>query len=170
MAGKERGPGVTEVGPASVDLRCATAGLEPGQWVPVDPAVAAALPPDCLLAGLGIVPTHVGRGACRAEMTVTRGHLNQRGVAQAGALVSFADAAAGWAAYTAVASGRFTTLELSCNLLRAAVAGDELVAEASPVHLGRRTLVIEVVIRRADKAVARFTCTQLVLDEPGARS
>lgn len=154
----------------SAELFAVTVGLESGELVEIGPELFESLPPDCLLASLGFRPTHVGRGSCRATMTVGAGHLNQRGIVQAGALVAFADAVAGWASYTAVESGRFTTLDLSCNLLRAADAGDELVANASPVHLGRRTMVIQVVVSHegdeapATRPVARVTCTQLVLN------
>lgn len=153
------------------DLFRATEGLRPDELVPCADAVRAGLPPDCLLADFGIVPVLIGRGACVAEMTVGRGQLNQRGIAQAGALVAFADACAGWAAYTALPAGRFTTLELRCSLLRAAREGARLRAQARPVHLGRRTLVFEVDVTSVDdparpRTVARFGCTQLVLDEP----
>lgn len=154
----------------SAELFAATAVLAPGELVEIGPELFDSLPRDCLLASLGFRPTHVGRGSCRATMTVGAGHLNQRGIVQAGALVAFADAVAGWASYAAVESGRFTTLDLSCNLLRAAKPGDELVANASPVHLGRRTMVIQVVVSHegdeasATRPVARVTCTQLVLD------
>ncbi|MBO0890454.1 MAG: PaaI family thioesterase [Acidothermales bacterium] len=154
----------------STEIYAATSDLAPGELVEVGAELFDGLPQDCLLASLGFRPTHVGRGSCRVTMTVGAGHLNQRGIVQAGALVALADAAAGWASYAAVESGRFTTLDLSCNLLRAAKPGDELVAHASPVHLGRRTLVIQVVVSRqgdeapANRPVARVTCTQLVLD------
>lgn len=151
----------------AVDLYRATSGLSPGEMTEIDPAVVRALPPDCLLARFGIVPTHIGRGACRAEMRICPQHLNQRGVAQAGALVAFADATAGWASYAAVESGRFTTLDLTCNLLRPVTNGDQIVATAGPVHLGRRTLMLQVDIATdAGRPVARFSCTQLVLADP----
>jgi uncharacterized protein (TIGR00369 family) len=160
---------VTDAVAPSVDLYRATAGLPPGEMIDIDPAVVGALPPDCLLARLGIVPTHIGRGACRAEMTVGPGHLNQRGIVQAGALVAFADATAGWASYAAVESGRFTTLDLSCNLLRPVSTGDRVVAVASPVHLGRRTLVLQVAVTTdAGRPIVRFSCTQLVLGDPAS--
>jgi 1,4-dihydroxy-2-naphthoyl-CoA hydrolase len=140
-------------------------------------AETAAVPPGCLLDTLGIVLTHVGRGRSRAQMTVGAVHLNQRGILQGGGLVAFADAAAGWAAYGALPEGRFTTLELKCNLLGKATAGDVLVAAATPVHLGRQTLVLDVSVFRsgqedvgeARRLTARFSCTQLVLAEEAAR-
>ena len=109
----------------------------------------------------------VGPGAALAEMALKEVHMNQRGIAQAGAIVAFADAAAGWATMPALAEGtHFTTLELKTNMLRAARAGEVLHAEAKPVHVGSSTVVLDVLVYRRearDKPIARFTCTQLVL-------
>lgn len=141
-------------------------GAPPGELVPVDrpPSV----PEDCLLARFGMSLTHVGRARARVTMTVAPIHLNQRGAVQAGALVALADATAGWATYAAVEHGRFTTLELKANLLRNAASGDVLYADARPVHVGRRTAVFDVdVLSAPERLVARFTCTQLIL-EPAA--
>jgi uncharacterized protein (TIGR00369 family) len=153
----------------TADLYQATADLAADELVELTPAARPQVPADCLLAEFGLVLTHVGRGRSRVAMQVAAGHLNQRGIVQAGAMVALADAAAGWAAYTALEHGTFTTLELRCSLLRAARLGQELIADAAPVHLGRRTLVFEVGICPAGdpaRIVARFGCTQLVLDAP----
>jgi 1,4-dihydroxy-2-naphthoyl-CoA hydrolase len=142
-----------------------------GELCPV-PAALATTPAGCLLDTLGITLTHVGVGRARAEMVVTPVHLNQRGAPQGGALVAFADAVAGWASDAGLAGGAdFTTLEVKCNLLGRAELGATLVAVASPVHMGRRTLVHDVDVFRAEhessphprRLVARFSCTQLVL-------
>ena len=159
----------------AADLYRTVAGLANGELIELAPQARPHIPPDCLLAELGMVLTHVGRGRSRAMMPVTARHLNQRGLVQAGAMVAFADAAAGWAAYTALEHGGFTTLDLHCSLLRAARAGEQLIADAAPVRLGRRTLVFEVDIYRPDdpaQRMARFGCTQLVLDHatPPART
>lgn len=136
------------------------------------PAAAATMPAGCLLDVFAIRLTHVGVGRARAEMVIAPVHLNQRGHPQAGALVAFADAAAGWASYGCLAEGNFTTIELNCNLLGQAETGAHLVARATPVHLGRRSLVHDVAVFSADaeavdeserRLVARFSCTQLVL-------
>jgi 1,4-dihydroxy-2-naphthoyl-CoA hydrolase len=155
---------------AGMSLYELAAPLGPGELAEVGADLAERLvPPDCLLAAFGIRPTHVGRGACHAEMTVGPVHLNQRGITQGGALIALADAAAGWASYAAVAGGRFTTVSIASNLVRAANAGDVLAARAAPVHLGRTTLVIGVCVSRAGgdgaqaKPLAQVTCTQLVL-------
>ena len=146
----------------------ASAGSADG-LVPV-PAELARVPEGCLLDAFGIRLTDVGIGRSRAEMTLAPVHLNQRGLPQGGALVALADAAAGWASYGALPGGRFTTLELKCNLLGRAAVGDTLVAIAAPVHLGRQTLVLEVrVLPTAQEFVAKprltaaFSCTQMVL-------
>jgi 1,4-dihydroxy-2-naphthoyl-CoA hydrolase len=144
-------------------------GLPAGELRPV-PDELASVPPGCLLDTLGIRLTDVGVGRSRAEMALGPVHLNQRGLPQGGAFVVLADAAAGWASYAAVPGGRFTTLELKCNLLGRASVGDTLVAVTSPVHLGRQTLMFEVRIMAADqegaerpRLTAAFSCTQLVL-------
>ena len=149
-----------------LDLYRATEELAPRQLIKVDPEFGVMLPSDCLLSEFGITLVEIGRGSSTVEMTVERRHLNQRGIAQAGAIVALADAAAGWASYSAIEDGKFTTLNLEMNLLRPVREGDELVASANPVHLGRRTHVIDVVLTRREapsKPVARFTCSQLVL-------
>jgi 1,4-dihydroxy-2-naphthoyl-CoA hydrolase len=158
----------------AADLYRSVSGLAADELIELVPEARPYIPPDCLLAELGMVLTHVGRGRSRVMMPVTARHLNQRGVVQAGAMVALADAAAGWAAYTALEDGGFTTFDLHCSLLRAAREGEHLIADAVPVHLGRRTLVFEVGIYRLDnvaKPIARFGCSQLVIDNatPSAR-
>jgi uncharacterized protein (TIGR00369 family) len=147
-----------------------------GELAEVDDELRATVPPGCLLDRLDMVLTHAGPGAARGTMLVGAHHLNQVGVAQAGAIVALADATAGWAAKTAVGGeATFTTLELNANLLRGVRTGQTLVARAMPVHLGRTTLVIGVDVRVDDSArdgngatgggklVATFRCTELVI-------
>ncbi|MDQ1105713.1 PaaI family thioesterase [Nocardioides zeae] len=143
-------------------------GQEPGAVRAVS-AGDAPVPPGSLIDSLGIRLTHVGPGAAVATMEIATQHLNQAGVAQAGAVMALADAAAGWGAKTALRAGQsFTTLELNANLVRAARPGDRLVATASPVHLGRTSMVIAVTVvveveGGASKTLAEFRCTELVL-------
>lgn len=142
----------------------------PRTLTPVPPELAT-VPEGCLLDTLGMRLTDLGRAMSRVEMTIAATHLNQRGIPQGGALVALADAAAGWASYAAIERGLFTTVDLSCKLVGRADPGTTLVALAAPVHLGRRTLVVDVDVMRLDqesvepprRLVARFSCTQLVL-------
>ena len=165
-------PGASEATPgtASNALYDLVADLPIGELTELAPG-AVRVPPGCLLDLLGIEPTHLGRGACRARMRIGEQHLNQRGIVQGGAVGALADAAAGWAAYAALPEGRFTTVDLNCAFIGRTAEGAVLAAEAVPVHLGRRTLVFDVTVRDPERdpgtpgrgPVARFSCTQLVL-------
>jgi uncharacterized protein (TIGR00369 family) len=138
--------------------------LEVGETVEWPAEASAAVPAGCLLDVLGIRGTRLGPGAAHAEMAVTPAHLNQRGVVQGGAVVALADAVAGWATYCALPADRaFSTIELNANLTGTARDGDLLTAVASPVHIGRSTVVLEVAVHRGERLCARFRCTQLVL-------
>jgi uncharacterized protein (TIGR00369 family) len=105
-------------------------------------------------------------GYCRIEMDVDERHLRPfvDGV-HAGAIVSLADSACGIGCQASLPEGRsFTTVELKANLIASASSGT-VVAEATPVHMGRRTHVWEARVTRADgKLIALFTCTQMIMD------
>jgi uncharacterized protein (TIGR00369 family) len=60
----------------------------------------------------------------------------------------------------------FTTVELRLSVFAAAGEGDQLIAEAEPLHVGRSTQVWEVRVRRGDRLMASFGCTQMVLAPP----
>lgn len=133
-------------------------------------ALAREVPPNSAISANGITPTWVRDGVARAEMLVTARHLNQVGVVQGGVHALFADAVAGFAAFSVVKPGKsFVTLDMRVNLLRAVSSGTRLLAEARPIHLGGTTLVFGVTIHpegAADKPTAFFVCTQLVVDVP----
>jgi hypothetical protein len=93
---------VEEAAPTPAVLYELVGHLPRGKMEPVGDRLAPTTPAGCLIDILGIVPTHAGPGACRAEMAVGPEHLNMRGIAQAGAVVAVADAAAAWASYAAV--------------------------------------------------------------------
>jgi uncharacterized protein (TIGR00369 family) len=127
------------------------------------------IPDSCALAVLGIKLVESGPGSAEAEMMVGPENLNQQGSVQGGVYAVLADAVAGWATEGALGSSRYVTVDFSCNLTGAAVAGDLLRAQASLVHQGRRTVVQNVKVDRIRpsgdrRRVAWFTCTQLVLD------
>jgi 1,4-dihydroxy-2-naphthoyl-CoA hydrolase len=148
-------------------LRAQFGHLPVGETGEAPPEISAGLPKGCLLEVFGIRLLRVGPGAALAEMAMMSVHMNQRGIAQAGAIVALADAAAGWATLPALAEGmHFTTLELKINLLRASQVSDVLHAIVTPVHVGGSTIVLDVLVQKQDEArsvVAKFSCTQLVL-------
>lgn len=59
----------------------------------------------------------------------------------------------------------FTTVELKTNFLSSARLGEEIVAEARPVHLGRRTQVWDAEVTNATtgRRMALFRNTQMIL-------
>ena len=115
---------------------------------------------------VGVEITRVEQGALWAELPLRDELFAPNGFVHAGALVSLADTAAGYAtvAHLPEGSSGFTTLELKTNFLRAAREG-VLGCEATAVHLGRSTQVWDATVRvdGDDRAVALFRCTQLLL-------
>jgi 1,4-dihydroxy-2-naphthoyl-CoA hydrolase len=141
-------------------------GLDPGSMEPAWAGWRATVPDGTFLDDPGLELLEVGPGAARARLTVARRHLNQVGVVQGGLVLAFADATAGWAAKTALAPGTsFATASMGGNVIRSAREGDIVEATASPIHLGRATMVLSVDVRLADseKVVGAFTFTEIVL-------
>jgi 1,4-dihydroxy-2-naphthoyl-CoA hydrolase len=115
-------------------------------------------------ADLGIEPLEIDDGVARGRMLVGRRHLHPFGYLHGGAWVALADTVAAWGTMRHLPPETpFTTIDLKINVFAAGREGDELIATASPLHTGRRTHVWQVQIRRGDRLVAQFTCTQMVL-------
>src|SRR5438874_8682064 len=96
-------------------------------------------------------------------VTSTTGHVH------GGALAAFADDLGGALAGLNVSPGfRTTTIESKTNIFRACVPG-RLTGVAVPVHLGRRIIVLQTSIYRADgKLAAMMIQTQMVLPRGSA--
>ena len=98
------------------------------------------------------------------EIDADERHLNGVGIVHGGAYMAFADEIGGFTAGLNLAPGtRTTTIELKTNFFRASPPG-RLTAEAVPLHVGRRMIVVQTTIYGADgKRAAIVTQTQLVL-------
>jgi uncharacterized protein (TIGR00369 family) len=120
------------------------------------------------LLGIRVVEFREGYG--RVEMDIDERHLRMRidGL-HAGAVVSLADSVAGGACQASLPDGKtFTTVELKANLIGTTGSGT-LIAEATPVHMGKTTHVWEARVSRDDgKLIALFVCTQLIIDRPAS--
>jgi 1,4-dihydroxy-2-naphthoyl-CoA hydrolase len=113
---------------------------------------------------LGIEPVEVTDDGARGRMLVDERHLHPFGYLHGGAWVALADTVAAWATLRHLPEGTgFSTVELKTNVFASARVGDELIATASPLHIGRRTQVWEVRITRGDRLMALFVCTQMAL-------
>jgi len=125
---------------------------------------------------LGIELATVASDRILAHMTVREDLCTRPAVLHGGAIMAFADTlgALGTIANLLQASSAGTsrsaappgtvTIESKTNFLGPAPLGGRLTGEATPVHLGRRTMVWQTrITTEAGKLVALTTQTQLVL-------
>jgi 1,4-dihydroxy-2-naphthoyl-CoA hydrolase len=112
----------------------------------------------------GIRVVTAGKHKVVGELDADDRHVNGAGIVHGGAYMALADEIGGHAASLHLAPGtRTTTIESKTNFFRASTPG-RLTAEAVPLHVGRRTIVVETTIFGPDgKRAARITETQLVL-------
>lgn len=111
---------------------------------------------DRFAANAGAQIIEVREGYARAEMTVTREHLNAGGVCQGGALFTLADIAL---AAVMNSHGNLTfSIESTISFLRSAVEGDVLTAEAVETHSHHKIPYLEVKVRnQRGELVCAFT-------------
>jgi len=117
------------------------------------------------------MPEHFGIRIVSAEKDKVVGeidaderHLNNIGIVHGGAYMAFADDLGGTAAgLNTPPEKRTTTIESKSNFFRASPPG-KITGVAVPIHVGRRTIVVQTSIYGADgKLAAMVTQTQLVL-------
>ena len=121
---------------------------------------------DNLPGHLGIEILAVEPDEVRARLRAERRLTAWGNFLHAGAVVSLADTACGYATIRNLppdAKG-FTTLELKSNFLGTALEGD-VSCVARPVHKGRTTQVWDAEIRseKNGRTIAFFRCTQMIL-------
>jgi uncharacterized protein (TIGR00369 family) len=117
---------------------------------------------------LGIEPLEIEDTHARGRIVVDARHLHPGGFVHGGAWTALGDTVAAWATFRSIPPGHdFTTIELKLNVFGSGLAGDEIVAVATPLHVGRTTVVIEVRIERVrdgeTKLAANLIVTQFVL-------
>jgi uncharacterized protein (TIGR00369 family) len=117
---------------------------------------------------LGIEFVEISRERARGRLTVDRRHLHPGGFVHGGVWAGFADTVAAWGTLANLPPGHdFSTAELKVNLFAAAREGEELIATARPLHLGRRTQVWQVDVESGERLCAMFVCTQMVIATDG---
>jgi uncharacterized protein (TIGR00369 family) len=122
---------------------------------------------------LGIEPLEIEDTHARGRIVVDRRHLHPGGFVHGGAWTALGDTVAAWATFRSIPPGHdFTTIELKLNVFGSGLLGDEIVAVATPLHVGRTTVVIEVRIERTrdaqTKLAANLIVTQFVLPPAGS--
>ena len=126
------------------------------------PDISALIP---LAATLGIELESSGPDEVRGRMAWKPELCTTLGVLHGGALMAFADTLGAVCASQHLPPGAMTTtIESKTNFLRAVTEGDVVEGVSKPVHAGRRTIVVQTELRKADgKLVALVTQTQAVI-------
>lgn len=117
---------------------------------------------------LGIEPLEIEDSHSRGRIVVDRRHLHPGGFVHGGVWTALGDTVAAWATFRSIPpEHNFTTIELKLNVFAAGLEGDEIVAVAEPLHVGKSTVVIEVRMERiragAQKLAANLIVSQFVL-------
>ncbi|HEY4778015.1 MAG TPA: PaaI family thioesterase, partial [Solirubrobacterales bacterium] len=106
---------------------------------------------------LGIEPLEIEDTQARGRIVVDRRHLHPGGYVHGGAWTALGDTVAAWATFRSIPPQHdFTTIELKLNVFGSGLPGDDIVAVATPLHVGRSTVVIEVRIERVREGKAKL--------------
>ncbi len=121
------------------------------------------LPPLPLWLGLTITVATTDRIV--AELTVREELCTSGSIMHGGAIMAFADTVGALGTIANLRDGQgTTTIESKTNFFAGSPIGTRLIAEAIPLHRGRRTQVWETRITNAEgRLVAKVTQTQMVL-------
>jgi 1,4-dihydroxy-2-naphthoyl-CoA hydrolase len=116
---------------------------------------------------MGIEPMEITDEHTVGRLVVERRHLHPGGLVHGGVWVALTDTIGAWQTFRQLPPGYdFTTVELKLNVFAGATTGDELIAEATHLHAGRSTHVLNVGVMQGDKRVANLVLTQFVLAPP----
>jgi 1,4-dihydroxy-2-naphthoyl-CoA hydrolase len=135
----------------------------------ITPENVRAFLPGSFPGDLGIEPVEIDDKRAVGRIVVDRRHLHPGGYVHGGVWTALGDTAAAWATFRAIPPGHnFTTIELKLNVFAAGLEGDEIDAIATPLHVGKSTVVIEVKIERRregeePRLAANLIVTQFVL-------
>ena len=112
--------------------------------------MTSTLPRSGMPQHFGIRITDANKEKLVGELDVDERHLNNGGHVHGGAFAAFADDLGGTLAGLNVPPEfRTTTIESKTNIFRACLPG-RLTGVAVPVHVGRRTIVLQISIYRPD--------------------
>jgi len=113
---------------------------------------------------LGVRFVAASRDRVVAELEVKRALCTLPGRVHGGALMAFADTLGAYGAVLNLPEGAgTTTLESKTNFFAAGPEGATLTGEATPLHIGGRTMVWQTRISAGEELVALVTQTQMVL-------
>jgi uncharacterized protein (TIGR00369 family) len=120
-----------------------------GDRSPFTPENVRAFLPGSFPGDLAIEPLEIEDSFARGRIVVDKRHLHPGGYVHGGVWTALGDTVAAWATFRNIPpEHNFTTIELKLNVFTAGLLGDEIVARAEPLHVGKSTVVIEVKIER----------------------
>jgi len=107
-----------------------------------------------------------------AELEVRPDLCTTGGVLHGGACMAFADTLGAVGTFLNLPKGtRTTTIDSNTKFIAAATVNSKVIGESVALHRGRRTMVWQTLIKRADgKLCAVVTQTQLVIEESTSAS
>lgn len=112
---------------------------------------------------LGIEPLEIGQERARGRIVVDKRHLHPGGYVHGGVWTALGDTVAAWATFRNMPPHHdLMTIELKLNVFGSGLLGDEITAEAVPLHVGRNTIVIEVRIERLREGVSKLAANLIV--------
>jgi 1,4-dihydroxy-2-naphthoyl-CoA hydrolase len=112
---------------------------------------------------LGIEPLEIERERSRGRIVVDRRHLHPGGYVHGGVWTALGDTVAAWVTFRNIPPNHdFTTIELKLNVFGSGLLGDEILAEATPLHVGRNTVVLEVRMHRTREGEAKLAGNLIV--------
>jgi 1,4-dihydroxy-2-naphthoyl-CoA hydrolase len=115
---------------------------------------------------LGCVFDHAAADLVVGHIDVTENLIAGTGYLFAPAVVALADTCAAIGCRANIADGEsFTTIELKSNFVSSARAGERVVCQCTPAHLGRQTHVWDATVTNdsTGRTMALFRCTQMIL-------
>lgn len=132
--------------------------------MPADEFMTAEVLPLARL--MGVETLEAASRRIRLQMRVREDLCTLGGILHGGAIMALADTAGALGAALNLPEGaRTTTLESKTNFVGSARVGTAVTAEATPIHLGRRTSVWQTRVEdEAGRLVAVVTQTQLTLE------
>ena len=129
----------------------------------ITPEQIRAFARDSFPGDLGIEPLEIERERSRGRIVVDRRHLHPGGYVHGGVWTALGDTVAAWVTFRNIPPRHdFTTIELKLNVFGSGREGDEIVAEAVPLHAGRNTLVAEVKMHRTRGAETKLAGNLIV--------
>src|SRR5688500_12209146 len=116
---------------------------------------------------MGIEPMEITDEHTVGRLVVERRHLHPGGLVHGGVWVALTDTIGAWQTFRHLPPGYdFTTVELKLNVFAGATTGDELIAEATHLHAGRSTPVLNIGVTKGDKRVDKLALTPFELAPP----